>query len=367
LSVAGSADVTLSTAQSQNLYFNFTGALTGNINVIFPASAGRIIIVNNATSGAFTLTVKPSGGTGFLVTQGSQQFVQIDGTANSALAPQYDILPFEVSLASATTTDLGATGTNVVAISGTTTITSLGSSASVNECLYFVRFTGALLLTYNATSLILPGATNITTTAGDCAIFKYEGSSHWRCMVYTLAAGVPNSGTVNSGTANQLAYYASSTNAVNGTTALPNGTTATTQTAGDTTTKVATNAFVNTTALTLATGSTATTQSTNDSSTKVATTAFSNPGSAVSANGYQKLPSGIVLQWGNSGNISANSSATVTYPLAFPNNVFSITSTPTNNGVPANASAVTNNNTSNFTQNNGTGSTCSFYWMAIGN
>lgn len=274
LSVAGSADVTLSTAQSQNLYFNFTGALTGNINVVYPASAGRIIIVNNATSGSFTLTIKPSGGTGFLVTQGTQQFVQIDGTANVAQAPQYDILPFEVSLASASTTNLGATGTNVIAITGTTTIASFGASASINECLYFLRFTGALTLTYNVTSLILPGAGNITTAAGDTAIAKYEGSGNWRFMMYTLAAGAANTGTVNTGSANQLAYYASSTNAVNGVTAIPNGITATTQAAADSSTKLATTAFVNGTALTLAANTTAVTQTANNNSTKVATTAY---------------------------------------------------------------------------------------------
>ena len=52
------------------------------------------------------------------------------------------------------------------------------------------------------------------------------------------------SGTVNSGTSGQLAYYAANGTAVSGTNALPNGTTATTQTTGDATTKVATTAYV---------------------------------------------------------------------------------------------------------------------------
>lgn len=391
LSVAGAADVTLSTAQSQNLYFNFTGALTGNINVIYPASAGRIIIVSNNTSGAFTLTVKPSGGTGMLITQGSTQTVQIDGTAGLAQAPTNDILPFEVSLASATTTDLGSTGTNVISITGTTTITSLGSTASINECLYFVRFTGALTLTYNSSTLILPGFASITTAAGDTAIFKYEGSGHWRCMMYQQAATVVGgTGTVNAGTTNQLAYYASSTNAVSGTTAIPNGTTATTQTAADSTTKVATTAFVNSTALTLASGTTAVTQAaannstkvattafvngtaltlasgttattqaagnnstnvattafvngtaltlasgttsvtqtSNDSSTKVATTAFVNPANSIGANGYIKEASGVIIQWG-SVTTSGSTTTAFTFPIAFPNNCFSVVTTTT--------------------------------------
>lgn len=50
--------------------------------------------------------------------------------------------------------------------------------------------------------------------------------------------------------------------------------TASTQTAGDSTTKLATTGFVNGTALTLANGTTAATQTSTDNSTKVATTAF---------------------------------------------------------------------------------------------
>lgn len=61
-------------------------------------------------------------------------------------------------------------------------------------------------------------------------------------LIATTSAG--GSGTVNNGTANQLAYYPTSTNSVSGTNALPNGTTATTQTAGDASTKVCTNQYV---------------------------------------------------------------------------------------------------------------------------
>lgn len=56
--------------------------------------------------------------------------------------------------------------------------------------------------------------------------------------------------------------------------ALPTGVTAQTLTAGDSSTGVATTAFVNGTALTLTNGTTATTQSAGDNSTKVATTAY---------------------------------------------------------------------------------------------
>ncbi len=59
-----------------------------------------------------------------------------------------------------------------------------------------------------------------------------------------------------------------------GTPSLPTGTSAVTQSAGDNSTKIATTAFVNGTALTLANNTTATTQAPGDNSTKLATTAF---------------------------------------------------------------------------------------------
>ena len=92
----------------------------------------------------------------------------------------------EVDLASAGTCNIGGGAAQRVRITGTTTITSLGTVA--NE-LRFVTFAGALSLTHNATSLILPGGVNILTAAGDTAIFASNGSGNWRCLGYQRARG----------------------------------------------------------------------------------------------------------------------------------------------------------------------------------
>lgn len=94
-----------------------------------------------------------------------------------------------VTLASATTTDLGSAKSNYVIVSGTTTITGLGTSRQ--GVVRFVRFSGALTLTHNGTSLILPTAANITTAAGDTALFISEGTGNWRCLFYSRANGLP--------------------------------------------------------------------------------------------------------------------------------------------------------------------------------
>lgn len=91
------------------------------------------------------------------------------------------------TIASATTTDIGAATSNVVIISGTTTITGLGTIAAGAR--RSVRFSGILTLTHNVTSLILPGNSSIITAAGDCAEFRSLGSGNWVCTSFTPASG----------------------------------------------------------------------------------------------------------------------------------------------------------------------------------
>lgn len=91
------------------------------------------------------------------------------------------------TIASATTTDLSTVNDGDITVSGTTTITGFGTlTAGIKKIL---TFSGALTLTHNATSLILPGAANITTAAGDVAIMRSLGSGNWKCIAFQPAAG----------------------------------------------------------------------------------------------------------------------------------------------------------------------------------
>lgn len=92
-----------------------------------------------------------------------------------------------VTLASAATVDIGAAAANTISISGTTTITSLGTIAAGAKRV--LVFEGALTLTHNATSLILPTGADIVTAAGDTAEFVSLGSGNWRCTRYSRASG----------------------------------------------------------------------------------------------------------------------------------------------------------------------------------
>lgn len=99
------------------------------------------------------------------------------------------------TIASATTTDLSTVNDGDITVSGTTTITGFGTlTAGIKKIL---TFSGALTLTHNATSLILPGAANITTAAGDVAIMRSLGSGNWKCIAFTRSASLPATAGAN--------------------------------------------------------------------------------------------------------------------------------------------------------------------------
>jgi hypothetical protein len=121
------------------------------------------------------------------------------------------------NIASATTTNIGAATGNYVVVTGTTTITSLGTVQAGTRRI--VNFSGILILTHNGTSLILPTAANITTAAGDTATFISLGSGNWVCVNYMRASGAAlvgggssnvtvlasaTDGTASSGTSNTI-------------------------------------------------------------------------------------------------------------------------------------------------------------------
>lgn len=88
---------------------------------------------------------------------------------------------------SASSLTLGVDG-NFFHVTGTTTITAI--STEEEGTWIVLEFDGALTLTHNATSLILPhDGQNIVTAAGDTALLVSEGSGNWRCVAYQKAIG----------------------------------------------------------------------------------------------------------------------------------------------------------------------------------
>jgi hypothetical protein len=79
IDVSGTGNYTLSTFQLNRISYNLFGTLTGNRTIIVPTTVQQYWITNN-TTGAYTLTVKTSGGTGIVVDQGQAQILYCNGT-----------------------------------------------------------------------------------------------------------------------------------------------------------------------------------------------------------------------------------------------------------------------------------------------
>jgi hypothetical protein len=158
----------------------FTGALTLTHNatsLILPGSA-NITTANGDVAQFISLGSGNWKCTGYIRQNG--------GMIGKTLSDQLNFAP-TVSIASAATVNIGAAASNDLIISGTTTITAFDSIAA--GAYRWVKFSGALTLTHNSTSLILPTGANITTAADDEALFKSLGSGNWKCAFYQRKDG----------------------------------------------------------------------------------------------------------------------------------------------------------------------------------
>jgi hypothetical protein len=173
--LVATAALTLTVNQGTTLGQTFTlrvDAVGGNVTVT-PYASDKI---NGGTAGA--ALVVPKGYVGEIVTDanGNLYVMVLPGALGVA------------TMASASTVDLGTASASTVNITGTTTISSFGSTAQAGQ-IYTLVFGGAAQLTYNATSLILPTSTSLTTAAGDVVQALALGSGNWRVIDYQTASG----------------------------------------------------------------------------------------------------------------------------------------------------------------------------------
>jgi len=134
-SVAGSANITLSTAdadpsaEASNKIIELTGALTGDIVVFVPATESHYVFFNN-TTGSQTLTIAATGHTanGFAITQGAYSHVYCEGSSNFKIYNAVDKLG-TAAFKGVATFDAGATvasGQDLTAGGGNITLRSNG-------------------------------------------------------------------------------------------------------------------------------------------------------------------------------------------------------------------------------------------------
>ena len=115
-------------SNGKNQVLKLTGTITTSVNVIIPDSIEKTYIVENATSGAFTVTVKTTSGTGFTfgATEKTRVILYSDGTNIVEVINNTQNLQDIADVANTNGNIIVGDGTNFVAESGDTARVSLG-------------------------------------------------------------------------------------------------------------------------------------------------------------------------------------------------------------------------------------------------
>lgn len=150
-------NVTLTQVQCQNVCIKLTGAVTGNVTVFFPSGVSGFYIVDNSTTGTFTVTLSSAGAGPYSVTavRNANTFIWSDGVS--------------VFLAD----NAPVTGGTGITVAGTTvslqTPVTVANGGTGNN-----TYTSGDLLIGNATGSLskakLTAGSNITITNGDGSI-----------------------------------------------------------------------------------------------------------------------------------------------------------------------------------------------------
>lgn len=140
----------------------------------------------NSGTGSLTVSVSIKNGTGTFAawTVSLTAPATGGGTLNTSL--NYAV---PVSIASATSVAIGAAASNIITITGSTTINSFDTIAAGAE--RELTFSAALTLTHNATSMILLGGVSINVEAGSIGRFLSLGSGNWKMTSLVKSSGEP--------------------------------------------------------------------------------------------------------------------------------------------------------------------------------
>lgn len=188
IAIGGTGTYTVSLDESRNAISRLTGVLTGNRDYVVP-TRDKIYIIDNATTGAYTVTVKTSAGTGVVVEQGFKSIVYCDGT-NVVMLSGTPLSPYRTATGSVTaritdsTIYCDATGGNV-------TITLPAASTALGWRCRFIRIdTSANTVTIQRAGAddINNAATSKTITNTIGTALDIIGHSSSRFLAQTLTA-----------------------------------------------------------------------------------------------------------------------------------------------------------------------------------
>lgn len=378
--VGGAANVTLTQAQYGCGILLLTGALTGAIEVFVPTQGGTYVVANN-TTGAYSLTMgtNGTGGTTAIIPQGQSVIVYCDGKnvvlAGAAASSSFQASTFTAT-AGQTTFNLpytpgnilvvqnGATvsATNYTAANGANVVLNSGANAGDEIVVYaFSSFTVANAVTWAGGAMAGPLALHGSDTGVTPALSDISTLLATTSFVRNSLGGIANFDsqfTNLTTTANIPATDINRVIPIGGTTAqvvnLPttagmavgsslyiynqnssSGGASYTLTAAAGQVIAVSSAAANT--LTLAPGDYITLVVNSagmwiqvGGCSNTALSRMASMQASLSSSGYQKLPSGLIIQWGSTSvpaNTTGSTGQSVTLPIAFPTGALSSVAT----------------------------------------
>jgi len=167
---------TFAVSNGKNLYYKFTGTLTGNRTVTMPDGAERVFIVEDATarsSSNYTLTVKTVSGTGVTIPVGAKIVLYSDGTniSSGPITKGYYTIPGAYTAVNGDQLLINTTGTGG-GLNAPVTVTLPVSPAVGNEVTFIDSGNGfgSNNLTINRNGQpILGNAANLTLSTNGAA------------------------------------------------------------------------------------------------------------------------------------------------------------------------------------------------------
>lgn len=167
--------------------------------MLFSQPVFAAYVPNNIVASSPDIVISPSGCKNAPCTIGSTQIINAQGTTAS-----YTIL----------STDMGKTVTHNKSTAVAVTLPQAGTTGFETGKSYSEINIGAGTVTITPTTSTVNGNATQVLTTGQSAYFISDGTN-WVAFL-GVGGGGSGSGTVNSGTSGQFAYYASSTNVVSG-------------------------------------------------------------------------------------------------------------------------------------------------------